>query len=223
MRFSQSMSWQFREADSQFLHLALYARDAAGLLVAPSADIPPRLAGDPPASYGIAQVDQRALAGRQWRTWWARLLRYVVSDAHRRWTEDFGDLDELLLTMRRDHEAVFDPPDFQTMADMPALRVVVAATFSAGLEWMSRRARPAAQGPGHGAFPWEEVRNAAEGAAAERGVPLSEIKAAVHVLDVEGLWSYLAAPGCAICSSPTADSPDAARRLLSEVFGSQSR
>jgi hypothetical protein len=223
MRFSQSASWQFREADSQFLHLALFARYAAGLIVAPSADIPPHLAGEPRSSGGLAEADQQAKAGQEWRTWWAGLLRHVVSDARRRWTEDIGDLDELLITMRRDHEAVFDPPDFQTLADMPALRTVVVTTFGPGLEWMSRRARPPAQGPQHGAFSWEAVRNAAENAAAERGVPLDEIKAAVHVLDVEGLWSYLVAPGCAICSSPTAASPDAARRLLSEVFGSQSR
>lgn len=223
MRFSQSASWQFREADSQFLHLALYARDAAGLIVAPSADIPPHLAAEPPSSDGLAQVDQQALAGQQWQTWWARLLRHVVSEAQRRWTEDIGDLDERLITMGRDQEAVFDPPDFQTLADMPALRTVAVTTFSPGLEWMNRRARPAAQGPKHGAFPWEAVRNAAENAAAERRVPLSEIKAAVHVLDVEGLWSYLVAPGCAICSSATAANADAARRLLREVFGSQNR
>lgn len=45
MRFARSASWQFREADSQFLHLALYARDVAGLVVPPAGKIPPRLSG----------------------------------------------------------------------------------------------------------------------------------------------------------------------------------
>jgi hypothetical protein len=40
-----SPSWRFMEDDAPFLHLALFMRDAAGLAVARSDEIPPRLAG----------------------------------------------------------------------------------------------------------------------------------------------------------------------------------
>jgi hypothetical protein len=43
-----SPSWRFMEDDAQFLHLALFMRDAAGLAVTRSDDIPPRLAGEVP-------------------------------------------------------------------------------------------------------------------------------------------------------------------------------
>ena len=43
-----SPSWRFIEDDAQFLHLALFMRDAAGLAVAHSDDIPPPLAGEVP-------------------------------------------------------------------------------------------------------------------------------------------------------------------------------
>jgi hypothetical protein len=221
MRFSRSASWHFREADSQFLHVAIYARDAAGLHVPPSADMPPHLAGELPSYNGLAPVRQQILAGQQWRTWWDRLLRHVVSDATIHGTEDYANLDEMLETMRRDLEDVFDPPDFRALSDLPALRQVVASRFGPGLEWLNRRPGPEAHSATHGAFAWEAVRDAAEEAAAERGVPLSELKAVVHVLDVEDLWSYLLAPGCALCSSAMAASSDAAIPFLREVFASR--
>jgi hypothetical protein len=41
-------SWRFMEDDAQFLHLALFMRDAAGLAVTRPDDIPPPLAGEVP-------------------------------------------------------------------------------------------------------------------------------------------------------------------------------
>ena len=43
-----SPSWRFMEDDAQFLHLALFMRDATGLAVTRSDDIPPPLAGEVP-------------------------------------------------------------------------------------------------------------------------------------------------------------------------------
>lgn len=78
-----SPSWRFMEDDAQFLHLALFMRDAAGLAVTRSDDIPPSLAGegarpgcDPPRGR------TRAAAG-QWATWWRRLLAQAVREASR--------------------------------------------------------------------------------------------------------------------------------------------
>ena len=54
--------------------------------------------------------------------------------------------------------------------------------------------------------------------ARQLGIPVGDVTAAAYVLDVEGPWSYLAAPGCALCSVAVAVDPAAARRLLHDVF-----
>jgi hypothetical protein len=69
-----------------------------------------------------------------------------------------------------------------------------------------------------GPFDWEAARNAAETVAAERKVPVSDLRAVVHVLDVEGQWSYLAAPGCALCSRSLTADPSAMALLLHDAF-----
>lgn len=217
MQVAQSGSWQFREADSQILHVALYARDVAGLHVATSADIPPKLAGDLSRLNGLTSEDERALAGRQWRTWWSKLLRYAASDAQRRWTEDYSDFAGLLDGLRQRQEDVFDPPRFATLAEMPALQDVVAAAFDPALNWLNHRAGP---GEHTGALSWEAVQSAAEHVATDRGVPVGELRATVQVLTVDGVWSYMAAPGFALCSAALAVNPDAAWRFLEEVFAS---
>lgn len=84
---------------------------------------------------------------------------------------------------------------------------------------------PAPRDPNRGASSFERraIRHAAERTAEEHGVPLRQVRAMVHVLDVQGLWSYLPSPGCAICSVSVSADPDAAERLLLEVFSSSVR
>jgi hypothetical protein len=74
-----------------------------------------------------------------------------------------------------------------------------------------------------GAVPWPVVRDAAEGTAAELGIPVGDLDAVAHVLDVTGSWSYLAGPGCALCSAAVAADPPAAGRLLHDVFAASRR
>jgi hypothetical protein len=69
-------------------------------------------------------------------------------------------------------------------------------------------------------FAYPIVRQAAESTAAVLGVPASELSGYAHVLEVEGLWSYLAGPGCALCSAALACDRQTAARLLREVFSS---
>jgi hypothetical protein len=49
---SGSPSWRFMEDNAQFLHLALFMRDATGLAVTRSDDVPPPLAGEVPGQAG---------------------------------------------------------------------------------------------------------------------------------------------------------------------------
>jgi hypothetical protein len=217
MRQAGSPSWRFMEDDAQFLHLALFMRDATGLAATRSDDIPPHLAGEVPGQAGALPEDERAAAAGQWVTWWRRLLAQAVREALRGNAPD-GDQDPLawVQAVYAGRQEVFDPPRFGSLADLPQLRPIAAAVYPDADRWWSTRERTVPQEGG--AFAWRLVRDAAEDAAAELGIPIGDVTAAVYVLDVDGAWSYLAAPGCALCSVAVAVDPPAARRLLHDVF-----
>jgi len=102
---------------------------------------------------------------------------------------------------------------------MPELRAVASATFAADGRSLMPREPPDRTPPG--AFDYQVVRAAAEGAIAEFGVDPGEIDGTVQVLDVQGAWSHLAAPGYALCSTQVAADPAAAAALLRNVFASR--
>jgi hypothetical protein len=150
-------------------------------------------------------------------TWWRRLLAQAVREALRGNAPD-ADQDPLarVQAIYAGREEVFDPPRFASLADLPQLRPVAAAGYPHADRWWNTR-EPAVRQEG-GAFAWRLVRDAAEDAAAELGIPIGDVTAAVYVLDVDSPWSYLAAPGCALCSIAVAVDPPAARQLLHDVF-----
>jgi hypothetical protein len=218
MQVAGRPSWRFEENDAGDLHLALFARDAAGLDVPSAPDIPPPL---------TAAIDQllappSAAAASQWATWWRGLIRFQaggIGPSRRLGPGD--DLQAWLAEMRERHLAVFDPPGFESLASMPELRAVVRATFAADGRPLLRRDPPTAVPPR--AFAYGVVRAAAEAAAAEFGVSPGEIDGTAHVLDVQGAWFFLAAPGYALCSSAAAADPQVAAQLLGAVFASRLR
>jgi hypothetical protein len=205
------------EDEAQFLHLALFVRDATGLAAECADDIPPHLAGELPGQPAAARETERETAARQWVTWWRRLLAQAVREALRGNTPD-GDQDPVarVRAIYAGREEVFDPPRFGSLADLPQLRPVAGAVYARADQWWSTRERAVPQEGG--AFAWRLVRDAAEDAAAELSLPIGDVTAGVYVLDVKGSWSYLAAPGCALCSVAVAIDPSAARRLLHDVF-----
>jgi hypothetical protein len=197
------------------MHVALYVRDTAIFDVRQTPDTPPRLAWELPRHDNIFSAGQRATAAVQWTEWWRRLLTYVVNEATHSAIEADDDVAYRAQKMAMRHSEVFDPPYFESLADMTALQTAVRATFSEGLE---RYNEPSEQRSA--SFPWETVQNAAESTVRTRGIPSSHIRAVVHLLDVEGLWSYIAARGCALCSSSIAANRDAAYEFLTQVFSS---
>jgi len=205
------------EDDAQFLHLALFIRDAAGLAVTRSDDVPPHLAGEVPGQAGALPGAEREAAAGQWVTWWRRLLAQAVREALRGNAPD-GDQDPLarVQAIYAGREEVFDPPRFASLAGLPQLHPVAAAVYAHADRWWNTRERTVPQEGG--AFAWRLVRDAAEDAAAELGIPIGDVTAATYMLDVDGPWSYLAAPGCALCSVAVAVDPPAARQLLHDVF-----
>lgn len=112
-------------------------------------------------------------------------------------------------------EEDFDPPDFGSLACLQPLQSAVAATFDVSRGLSSHQ--PGSAGVPE-RFAWRLVRDAAETTAAELGIPVGDLTGYANVLEVEGLWWYLAGPGCALCSAAAAVDPLAATRLLREVF-----
>ena len=117
-------------------------------------------------------------------------------------------------------EEVFDPPGFGSLAGMQPLQSAVTARFEIWAQW-SRSRRLSTGGSEKFASPI--VRYAAESTAADLGIPVGDLTGYAHVLEVEGFWSYLAGPACALCSATVASDPLAAARLLREVFSSGGR
>jgi hypothetical protein len=205
-----------------YLHTALLARDAARLPVAPSADIPPPLTRDVPDYAGLLGPAERTAAGQQWVIWWRQLVGQVAREARLSVVPPPADTDPDDFVARIRHrfagrEGVFDPPDFRSLAGMQPLQRAVTATFEFSREWSGYE--PGSAGEPE-MFPWPVVRDAAESTAADLGIPVGEVKGCADVLEVEGLWSYLAGPGCALCSAAVACDPLAAAELLREVFSS---
>ena len=115
-------------------------------------------------------------------------------------------------------QRVFDSPEFESLAGMAALRSAVVSTFADAIKWSNSPPRNGSGEPEQGMFAWSEVRSAAESVAADRGIPMGDLDAVVLVLDVQGLWSHLAGPGCALCSAAVSASPKAAPPLLRDLF-----
>ncbi len=228
MHLRGSSSWRFEHdaGRGQFLNLALFVRDAADLPVPSSADIPPRLAGEIPDCSAVLSPDDRATAGDQWVVWWHQLLDQTVREARQRATlppDDDGDpavRHQLVLRhLLAGREDVFDPPQFAALAGMRPLQSAAIGTYGMAARW-ARRATPPAAEPRPAVFPHDAVREIAESTAADLGIPLHELDGIAHVLDVTGLWSYLAGPGCGLCSEAVATDSPAARQLLQQLFRS---
>lgn len=104
---------------------------------------------------------------------------------------------------------------------MEPLQSAVTATFERARVQPEYRPGRADEEPKR--FPWPLVRDAVQSSAADLGIPVSELAGYANVLEVEGLWSHLAGPGCALCSAAVACDPARAARLLREIFSSRLR
>ena len=222
MRFAGSKSWRFGHDDLDVLRRALFVRDAAMLPVTASVDVPPRLSGEIPVVPAVLPEADRAAAARQWLQWWRRMLDMAVREVSVRKAEDPSDDMTAEARMarlqaragwRRD---VCDPPDFAGISEWPELRSAAAGTHSSYQAWSPGVSRQSAADGRF--FAWQVVNDAVHDAAASLGVPVSEMDAEAHVMPVEGQWSYIAGPGCGVCSDAVALDPVAASDLLRRLF-----
>jgi hypothetical protein len=194
-------------------------------------DVPPRLAGQVDRRDGLLPSAQHASAAAQWLAWWRHILAHLAQESVAR--RSVGDhKHERLHSAATRRGDFFDPPGFAALAGTPELRLAVTATYYDGVSWFGRwQPEPPPAGVTYGMKPPSEdvtpagfrlavIRDAAKSVASERRAPSGDLRAVAHVIDVEGYWSYLIAPGCRICSTDVAASPDAAGRFLRQVFGS---
>lgn len=219
MQDAGSASWRFAEGIEQLPLVALFVRDAAGLDVPPSPVNPPRLDGDWP-DHSAQHSEQRATAGAFWTGWWQAVLAQDVRQHQgaphgvdqRAWFRQWTD----------EHRAVFDPPEFTSLADRPALREVVRTTFEEALRWADARRRTLLFPPAgrHGQFDFDTTRAVAEEVARRHRVSPGAVRACAVVLPVEGNWWQRFAPGTVLCSVNAARDPDMARTVLVDAFES---
>ena len=217
VRIAGSKSWRFEHDDLYVLRRALFVRDAAMLPVAASVDVPPRLSGDVPAASAVLAEADRAAAARQWLQWWRRMLDRAAREVSVRKAEDpSGDMMARVEARMRWRHELCDPPDFAGISAWPELREAATGTHSSYEAWSLEASRhPAAEGR---VFAWQLVHDAVQDAAASLGVPVSEMDAVAHVIPVDGQWSYIAGPGCGVCSVAVALDPVPASDLLRRLF-----
>lgn len=225
MQLAGSSSWRFEEDSPQFLHLALFVRDATGLPTPSLADIPPALASEIPTLTNVLRISERGTAATQWVTWWRKLIENEATEVklRRNAAEQSRAHQERFARVTR-REQLFDPPRFESLASMPALQSAVATIFDDGVKWVNRLGSNGLQEPENATlFPWAATRSAAAKVATTQGIPVGNLDATLHVLDVHGSWIHLAAPGYALCSKALQNDPLVANRLLYDVFASCSK
>ena len=208
-------SWRFSESARAHLpHVALFVRDAVGLPVVPGPAVPPRLAGAVPDHRDLLREEQRQEAGRQWTGWWTAVMGSEVraQEAHDREVPTPAEL-------RAQRERAGSPPDFAALADRPALHRAAIETFLDAHRRVGRQ-RQDVRADRHGCFPSWLVRQVAEDVAFDRSVDVGAVRASAVVLDVEGSWWHLLAPGTVVCSPAAAAEPETAQRVLRRAFES---
>ncbi len=218
MQFVGSTSWRFAEsARDEMPHVALFVRDALGLPVSPAPAVPPPLTGSVPDRRGLLSAEEREEAGRQWPGWWAALLGFEV-----RLQEEPPDPDHpaswAALWAQRDR--IGSPPDSAALVDRPALRRAVVETSSEAHRWAGRLPDVEHRGEQGGCFPYRLVRQVAEDVAFDRRVDVGAVRASAVVLEVEGSWWHLLAPGAVVCSRAVTAEPRTAHLVLRQAFES---
>lgn len=199
-------------------HVALYARDACGLEVPPDPSVPPRLLGEVGDHSEELAPDRRLLAGEEWLSWWNAILRLEGARENGTLGLPSGGI-ERVEALAGAYRGLLDWPDLDALADRPALREAVRLSQEDARQWRIERSRDAAlQERGIPPDARELFRQSAEAVAQRLGVALDRLRAGLLVIDVEGDWADLSAPGVLVCSSAAANDSRRLATLIEEVF-----
>lgn len=199
MQTAGSQSWRLEVSDSDLAVMALFVRDAVGL-VATAAVVPPALNSPVADLRGVLSARDGADASVQWLSWWVQILDV-----------EFARGVDAQAAVR----AVSDPPEFTVLAHAPQLQAAVQASFDDASRW--RRLQTARQ---EGAFEWDLIKQAVDDVAFDRQVPVHTCSAKVVVLPVMGPRWRRIAPGQVLCSETAARNPEIGYRIAYDVFDS---
>ena len=199
------------------LHEALFVRDAAGLLVESTSEIPARLRGDIPDRSGYFSMDWRASAGVRWTSWWHELVRWAALPRL------VSLLSDSAFTRRPPGEYSFSAPppfpvgDQEDESSVTELQRVLelAAQWSPTLRTELRGTRgPSLFTLGES----ERIGSIARETAARLGVPLEAMRAVILTLAVSGEWSHRPLEGVLLCSESAMENEDLFATLLADTF-----
>jgi len=220
MQRAGSASWQFTEGIEEMPLVALFVRDSVGLPIMERPDAPPRLDdGSLHDHRDLVGFGQHDAAGAAWTDWWLRIVSVIV----RQWQHKPASMDQQVLLQRlAEHQAVFDPPAFDSLVSSPALREPARATFEDAIRWAGTR-RSALQTPPDGRpgqFDYDTVRAVAEQVARQHQINPGAVHGCALVLPVRTTWWTRFAPGAVLCSIDAAREPGIARTVLADAFES---
>lgn len=220
VRLTRSASWRFAEGIEQLPLVALYVRDAMGLGVPPGELVPPRLDAVLPDRSGLLDAGQSAAAGAQWLDWWRAVLARDIR--MHRGTPEGVERSPWMEQLPHVATALFDPSDFASRTDRPALRAALRASFPEALRWADQLRRTLLEPPQGSptTFDYQLVRAVAEQTIRYYRVSPDAVTACAVVLPVEGCWWYRYEPGAIVCSVPAAADPVVARAVLTDAFAS---
>jgi hypothetical protein len=212
-----SESWRFEKSIDELPHVALYVRDALRLEIVNQASNPPRLAGDIADRSDRLDAMIRRDTAREWPVWWEAIIGSV---------DEASSLPEGGTAFGRQrasrHVQYFDPPFWDSLTDLPALRQAVSVTFDEASQFaedVRRRAIIESPRPSPD-FPYDLIRRAAEAVAAEAGVSIGVLDASASVIYVDGSWWRVLRRGELLSSIGAARDPDHAYSALTAVFKS---
>lgn len=189
MRRAGRRSWRCTIGDSAPLGLALWVRDATGIVTAP-VDAPPPLAVTPARSAVLDGQDLVAV-GRDWLDWWRSLVAWEVAarlDPSRPERVERGSRPRV-----SDTPPMAPDDGFAALACMPVLQQAVRALFLPAHRGLDRTSAQQER-------PWASIAAVVAEVAARRGVDPGVLDGNVVLLPVAGPWWHLAAPGVALAS-----------------------
>lgn len=198
------------------LHEAIFLRDAVGLVVESSVEIPPRLRGGIPDYSGHFSLEWRTSSGLRWALWWSELVRWSVTPqlvsllsdpttARGKFTESYSSPAPLFLTEDR---------DAFTTAELDRVRGLAT-------QWITSQRNELRESRKPSLLPLsdsESLGSVARGTAAQLGAPIDAMKAVVVTLALSGEWSHKPIEGALLCSEDTMENEAIFAPLLAETF-----
>jgi hypothetical protein len=199
------------------LREALFLRDAAGLFVESTSEIPPRLRGDIPDRSGYLSMEWRASAGVRWTSWWHELVRWAALPRLASLLSDSA------FTRRPPSGSSFSPPPPFPVGDQEDESSVIELqrVLELAAQWSSTPRTELRQTRGPSLFTLddnERIGSIARATAARLEVPLEAMRAAILTLAVSGEWSHQPLEGVLLCSEGAMENEVLFATLLADTF-----